>query len=96
MLVGTIQRAHRAPFAGRGFVAGQAPGLVTVGGAPAARRVVLIDSLTLKPVARTWSAADGTYRLNGINPNREFTVVGFDHFEIYNAVIRDGIKPKPY
>ena len=96
MLVGTIQRAHRSPFAGRGIVAGTDPGLVTVGGAPAARRIFLFDSLTFKAIARQWSASDGTYRFDGVNPSRDFTVLSVDHLEIYNAVVRDGISPKPY
>lgn len=94
MLVGTIQRAHRSPFAGPGFIAGTPPGLVTVGGAPGARRVFLFDELTLKPVARTWSAADGTYRFDGVTPARKFVAVSFDHTHIWQAVIRDGITPK--
>lgn len=94
MLVGTIQRAHRTPFDGRGFIAGESPGLVTVGGAPSDRRVFVLDALTLRAVARAWSGSDGTYRFDGLNPDREFVVIGFDHRRVWNAVIRDGIKPK--
>lgn len=80
-------------FSGAGFIAGIGPGLVTVAGAPARRRVILYDKATDVIVARSWSNPDGTYRFDGLNPDRRYYVVAFDHQLVYNAVIRDNIKP---
>jgi len=80
-------------FAGGGIIAGNSPGLVTVAGAPAARAVHLRDAQTHRLVARTFSAADGTYRFESLNPDRRYYLVAFDHARRFNAVIRDGIQP---
>lgn len=82
---------HRV--AGNGYIAGIAPGLVTVGGAPSARRVLLQDDLTRAIVASTMSKPDGTYRFDHLAPDRRYTVTGFDHNHVYNAVIRDNLTP---
>ncbi len=80
-------------FAGNGFIAGIAPGIVTVAGAPARRRVNLHDAITGRRLGSVVSAADGTYRFDGLNPARRYYVTAFDHQQVFNAVIRDNITP---
>lgn len=86
-------RTIHPPWSGRGFIAGQAPGLLTVGGAPAARRIRVLEQLTGKVVAETVSAPDGTYRIDGLNPNLRYMVIGIDHQRVWNAAIMDNITP---
>lgn len=83
----------RIDLAGSGYIAGEDPGLVTVAGALAARRVRCIDSLTGKVVGEQASSSDGTYRFNNLNPARKYILIAFDHQLVYNAVIRDNITP---
>lgn len=80
-------------LSGSGYIAGEAPGLVTVAGVPARRRVELRDKTTGRLVGVTLSGSDGTYRFDGLNPARKFVVMAFDHQLVYNAVIRDNITP---
>ncbi|MFW6024081.1 MAG: hypothetical protein ACOC8P_00500 [Dichotomicrobium sp.] len=84
----------RSTFFGTGIIAGQLPGIVTVAGAPAARQIVLHVQHTHRSVAVTYSAPDGTYRFDHIDPNRRYYVTAFDHTRRFNAVIRDNITPK--
>ena len=81
-------------FAGTGFIAGNDPGIVSVAGAPARRKVVCVDTATGRPVASATSGPDGTYRIENLNPQRIYHVISFDHQDVYNAVIRDGLRPK--
>lgn len=92
-------------FGGNGFIAGKMPaapgpgaldGRVTRQGTPTAARVTAIHRQTKITVAETWSAPDGTYQLDFLDPSQEYVVIAWDHLGEYNAVIRDRIRPKPY
>jgi len=84
---------YTGKFSGKGLIAGQDPGLVTVGGAPGSRRVLLTDSASRRLVSRGASNAAGQYEFYGIDPDRHYTVEAVDHLGVYNAVIRDRIRP---
>lgn len=63
------------PWQGAGRVAGDAPdGLVRVSGAPASRPVWVLDHATGYVVARTVSAADGTWSVVGLSTTRPVSV----------------------
>jgi len=87
--------ASNLQIGGDGFIAGIAPGIVTVAGAPARRRVNLHDAITGRRLDSCVSAPDGTYRFNNLNPARRYYVTAFDHQLVFNAVIRDNITPAP-
>ena len=78
---------------GSGYIAGQAPGLVTVAGAPARQRVFLYDKATHERLSVTSSALDGTYRFDYLDPARRYYLTAFDSELQFNAVIRDNITP---
>ena len=83
-------------FAGAGYIAGETPGLVTVNSAPSAREIEVRHRLSRIVVASMYSAADGTYRFDGLDPNEEFDIIGRDYTRTYNDVIVSRVKPKAY
>lgn len=72
---------------------GSISGKVTVDDNPDSRKVRLYDLRSGRLLRTTWSAADGTYRFTGLDPAREYFVVGHDFTRTYNAVIQDMVKP---
>ncbi|MDT0496533.1 hypothetical protein RM530_04025 [Algiphilus sp. W345] len=78
---------------GAGRIAGEAPGIVTIDGAPAAAMVRVHDRASGQVVAATQSSADGTYELTGLNSSRQYYVVALDLAAEHNAAIADGITP---
>lgn len=94
MLVFTVSRGPRRPFNGAGYIAGFGKGIVTAGGAPASRRVVLFDAESLIPLRSIWSNHSGEYVFNGLAVERRFVVIVFDDYGVFNATIRDNIEPE--
>lgn len=82
--------ARATEWWGRGFVAGR----VTIEGSPASRKVRLFDACSALVVASAWSAVDGSYRFDWIDPTKEYFVVARDHVRQFNAVVADWIKPE--
>ena len=82
------------PPAGSGYIAGEPPdGLVTFNGAPAVRVVDVFDRDTNILVGSTMSAADGTYRITGLNINRTYDVRARGRDEHENDVIVARVTP---
>ena len=81
---------------GAGFVAGVAPGLVTVNGAPGMREVEVRHRVTRMVADVTRSGPDGTYRIVGVDPSQEFDVIGRDYVGTYNDAIIARVRPMPY
>ena len=90
---GSIISPRSFRFFGSGFLAGQDPGLLTVAGAPAARKIQIRDKATHKLVDQVTSGADGSWRVEYLNMDRKYYVIAFDHELQFNAVIRDNITP---
>jgi hypothetical protein len=83
-----------SPLAGPlSYIAGISPGLVTVAGAPASRQVEVRHRITRAVVATTWSASDGTYKINDLDPTQLFDVIARDYSNTYNDVIRARVTP---
>ena len=82
------------PPSGHGYIAGEAPdGLVTFNGSPAVRVVDVFDRATNILVASTISAADGTYRINNLNPSRQYDVRARGTDEHENDIIAARVTP---
>ena len=77
-------------FWGFGFIAGK----VTIEGSPASRKVWLFDARSAVVVAAGWSAKDGAYRFEWLDPTREYFVVAHDHVRQFNAVVADWVLPE--
>ena len=80
-------------YGGRGYIAGEAEGIVTVGGQPAERKILLFERRNFKVIRTQWSKPDGSYRFDYLNPNKEFLMVALDHKKQYETVSYDFIKP---
>lgn len=93
MMGGFISRDME--YGGRAYIAGEPPdGLITNElNQPIARPVWLHDSVTMRPVRRTFSAADGTYRFDLINPRLEYVVIARDDRRVDYSAIADRITP---
>lgn len=83
-----------ADFGGQGIIAGEGPGIVTVNGSPAVRPIRIYDRETGEIVARTQSAADGTYSVPGLSTARRYMVVVIDSAEVHNAAVQDMVTPE--
>lgn len=91
-----IAISRSRPFAGLGFVAGIAPGIVTSNGSPAARYVEIRHRASRFVMGTVFSASDGTYRFDGLDPAQEYDVIGRDWAGIYNDAIIARVRPEPY
>lgn len=95
--MGRMRRARRPLVSGAGYIAGEAPsGLVTVNSVPGARYVEVRHRATSTVVDVVFSASDGSYRVNGLDPLQEFDVIGRDWTGTYNDVIVSRVFPAPY
>lgn len=57
---------------------GHISGILRVTGQPARRRILCIDAQTNLIARQTWSNEDGTYRIDRLNPTREYHVIAVD------------------
>lgn len=81
---------RRTNWFGPGIIAGQAPGLVTIDGEPAACEVRLVYRFSGKTVERKASQADGTYLFSGLTLIPEaWQLIAIDPGRTHNAVIAD-------
>ena len=81
----------------RGYIAGQLPdGLLTVNGAPGARKIIVFHRASLVAVAKSFSKTDGTYRIDDLPVDEEFDVIARDYARVWGDVLAYAIKPTPY
>lgn len=80
-------------FGGKGYIAGQAEGIVTVAGEPAARRIYLFARPAMTCIADTWSGEDGTYRFTRLSTDAQYLMIAADHKKQYEPVGYDYITP---
>jgi len=83
----SIDRGHVGP----GFGAGVIADVVTIDGAPVARRVRVYDQRSGALLAETWSDDQGRYVLSGLARNVPLTVIADDHTWVYNSVCASGV-----
>lgn len=76
-----------------GYIAGTGDGILTAGGEPSARDIVLFDTEGLAIVSRTASLPNGRYLLNGLNPSMQYLVMARDHNKQYEPFVWDYVIP---
>ena len=87
-----LASAHHK-YGGKGYIAGQAEGIVTVAGEPAARRIYLFARPAMTCIADTWSKEDGTYRFTRLSTDAQYLMIAADHKKQYEPVGYDYITP---
>lgn len=80
-------------FAGDAYIAGQAPGIVTVDGTPAIRSVELRERQTRRTIAVTNSGIDGSYLFKNLDPTYTYDLIARDSDGVYNDVIAANVTP---
>lgn len=99
MIIGLLSQ-RSVEWLGDGFVAGEAPadaespdGRFRILNVPSRGRIVVLDRSSLSVVAATLSAADGTWRIAGLDRTRRYVVAGFDDRGTTNMASQDWIEP---
>lgn len=72
---------------------GRIAGIVTIENIPGSRKVRLYRKHDGMLMRETWSAANGAYSFENLDPNWEYFVVSHDHLRVHNAVVSDMIDP---
>lgn len=87
-------------FRGPAFFAGLPPlddnspdGRFRVLNEPAMGRIVVYERSSMTPVVETLSDTDGTWRVDHLDPDIYYTVIGWDGTGQQNAAIQDWVKP---
>ena len=89
-------RISRGELAGKGYIAGEDVGIVTVLGQPAERHVWLFvrDGNDIRLIADTWSDKNGNYRFDNLNTELRYLVMAADNFDgKYEPIAYDMAKP---
>lgn len=85
-------RQNGPEWHGQGYIAGE----LRVADIPRARRIWVTERATYRLVAVVFSASNGEYRIEGLNPEIEFDLRAQDWARVYGDDIRNAVKPKPY
>lgn len=90
-------------YSGVAKLSGTVKKIDTPSNTPVVRRVVLfgeypsklskgnLRSLRLEFVAQQWSQPDGSYQFDGLNPERTYTVISYDHIDDFAPAIGAGL-----
>lgn len=70
-------------------------GTTLCNGVPAPRRVEILDGDNHRPVGSSQSGADGVYKVDGLQPGKEYVVISYPLDGGQNAVIYDRVKAVP-
>lgn len=70
-------------------------GTTLCNGVPARRRVDILDGDNHQPVGSSQSGADGVYKVDGLQPGKEYVVISYPLDGGQNAVIYDRVKAVP-
>lgn len=87
------QHVRNIHFGGDGVIVGSVKEKGTPN-RPLVRRVQLFSAQTNLLVAEGWSAPDGRYCFDHLDPDQRFIVVAHDHEHHYRAVIADQLRPE--
>ena len=104
-LLQTFAPGRLASLCGHGYFAGEAPasgdpdapdGRAKILNVPSRIRIGIYQRQTMLCVANVLSESNGLWRVNGLNADQHYTVIGFDNAGLVNAAIQDWVKPEPY
>lgn len=76
-----------------GYIAGTADGIVTVGGVPSSRQIVVLDVQSLVWLQSATSTDDGNYLIMGLDPTKEYLIMARDYQREYEPAVWDYVRP---
>lgn len=85
-----------APIGSEHYGLGYLHGYLRVAGVATSRLIYVTERATYKLVAAGYSAADGYYRFDYLNPEMEFDFRAQDHERVKADAILSARKPIPY
>ena len=89
-----ITKTHTSlSLAYSGYIAGSGDGIVTVKGAPASRKIWLLDVQTMAVDQIITSLKNGHYAFFGLDPNHEYLVMVRDFKKEFEPFAWDYVKP---
>lgn len=80
---------------GGGVISSGDGNLVTVAGAPARRRLLLIDRQAGTLARVGYSGTDGQFSFPDLNLSKRYVLLGIDHQNQFNAAVADNLQPVP-
>lgn len=80
-------------YYGKAYIAGEGLGIVSINGRAAAREILCLDNDTKAVLYKTWSHADGSYLIPGLDKDKLYVVIAFDYKGDYEPVAYDRIAP---
>lgn len=89
-----VSQFHDAEHGGRGMLYGRVTIDGLPSGTPVSRRVRLFRSRDGCLVREVWSAADGSYRFEGINERYEYDIEAWDHEKNYFSAVANNQIPE--
>lgn len=87
-----IKPTHQL-FVSTGYIAGEGDGIVTVGGVPSSRTIVVMIADTLQIVCQTNSLANGHYLITNLDPTKQYLVICRDYKREYEPYAWDYVTP---
>lgn len=88
MLIGLYYGAVKS-----GYIAGSGDGIVTVQGKPAARKIYLLNALTLAIEQVVVSLKNGHYIFMDVNTNKKYMVIARDYKKEFEPFVWDDVTP---
>lgn len=83
----------RLSLSGDGYIAGANDGIVTVQGAPASRKIWLLNAQSLAVERTVTSLKNGRYLFIGLDPAKEYLVMVRDYKKEFEPFAWDYVKP---
>lgn len=80
-------------WSSEGYIAGTADGIVTVGGQPASREILVLDAESLTIEQRYKSLKSGHYLIVGLDLNKRYLVMCRDYNRDYEPCVYDYVQP---
>lgn len=75
------------------YIAGTQDGIVTVGGQPARRDIIVFNADSLAVIVRSHSLENGHYLITGLDPNKRYLLLCRDYKGEYEPCAYDLVSP---
>ncbi len=77
----------------KGYIAGKGDGIVSVGGAPASRKIYIFDTVLMLWVQTAKSLPNGHYLIQNLDPSKQYLIIARDYNKEYEPAVWDYVTP---